>query len=72
MAAAFWTPVDVLLEPQRQLRRTFPFRGLEGREYPALDLLGPGRPVLWGLTYRFTAQLLRLAGHCLPEVARGF
>jgi 8-oxo-dGTP pyrophosphatase MutT (NUDIX family) len=72
VAQAFWTPVASLLEPQRQLCRTFPFPGLEGRAHPAIELLGPGRPVLWGLTYRFAGQLLQLAGCPLPAAARGW
>ncbi|MEW6751183.1 MAG: CoA pyrophosphatase [Candidatus Latescibacterota bacterium] len=64
---AFWVGLEELLRPERQVERRFPFRGLEGRSLPAIDLLGPGRPVLWGITYRFTAQLLRLAGHRLPR-----
>lgn len=71
VADAFWVPVAALLCPRRQLVRTFPFRGLEGRALPAIDLLGPGRPVLWGLTYRFTAQLLELSGHPLPTAQHG-
>ena len=63
---AFWVPVDRLLESARQLVKAFPFPGLEGRAFPAIDLLGPGRPVLWGLTYRFSIQLMQLVGHPLP------
>lgn len=64
---AFWVPVSVLLQPERHCTRTFSFRGLEKQRMPALDLLGPDGPLLWGLTYRFTARLLRLAGHELPD-----
>ena len=64
---AFWVPVDRLLDPGRHAERRFPFRGLEDRVLPAIDLLGPGRPVLWGITYRFVAQLLQLTGHELPR-----
>jgi 8-oxo-dGTP pyrophosphatase MutT (NUDIX family) len=64
---AFWVPASDLLDPGRHRERRFPFRGLEHRLLPTIDLLGPGRPVLWGITYRFTAQLLELAGHALPR-----
>lgn len=64
---AFWVPLASLLDPARQLECQFPFRGLEGRLLPAIDLLGPGRPVLWGITYRFVVQLLELLGHHLPR-----
>ena len=63
----FWVPLDHLLNPARHLERNFPFRGLERRILPAIDILGPGRPVLWGITYRFTARLLQLAGYQLPH-----
>lgn len=63
----FWVSLDRLLEPQRQVERRFPFRGLEDRLLPAIDLLGPDRPVLWGITYRLTARLLELVGRPLPR-----
>jgi 8-oxo-dGTP pyrophosphatase MutT (NUDIX family) len=62
----FWVSLDRLLDPERQLERRFPFRGLEERLLPAIDLLGPSRPVLWGITYRLAARLLELAGQPLP------
>ena len=67
VAQAFWTPVSALLDPARQRECRFPFHGLEDRRLPAIDLLGSGRPLLWGITYHFAAQLCRLAGHCLPQ-----
>ncbi len=70
VAQAFWVPISVLCAPERQLVRTFAFRGLEGRDLPAIDLLGPGRPLLWGLTYRLTAQLLQQVGIDLPTSPR--
>ena len=36
------------------------------QKVPAIDLLGDDGPVLWGLTYRFTAQILTCMGHRLP------
>lgn len=64
---AFWVPLSALLDPARQLERQFPFRGLENRLLPAIDLLGSGRPVLWGITYRFVVQLLEHVGRQLPR-----
>ena len=64
---AFWVPLAILLDPARQLECQFPFRGLEGRLLPAIDLLEPGRPVLWGITYRFVVQLLGQVGYQLPH-----
>lgn len=62
---AFWTPFSHLMDLDRrcvlQLKNWQPLR-----EAPAIDLLGAGRPVLWGLTYRLVAQLLGFVGHALP------
>jgi 8-oxo-dGTP pyrophosphatase MutT (NUDIX family) len=66
VAAAFWRPLSHLTDPARQFSHTFASRGFP-RNLPAIDLLGPGKPPLWGITYRFVAQLMRLAGHPLPE-----
>ena len=66
VAAAFWRPLTHLADPARQFTHTFASRGFP-RSFPAIDLLGPGKPPLWGITYRFVAQLMRLAGHPLPE-----
>ncbi|MBT4501448.1 MAG: CoA pyrophosphatase [Gemmatimonadetes bacterium] len=63
---AFWVPIGHLLDPERHLEKQFPFRGLENRILPAIDILGPDRPVLWGITYRFVSQLFALAGYPLP------
>ena len=35
-------------------------------ERPAVDLLGPGRTVLWGITYRLVSHFMQLAGAPLP------
>lgn len=61
----FWMPIATLCEPER---RTTHLRQRDGWEQPyhALDLLGPGRPLLWGVTYRFVSDLLRFFGHELP------
>lgn len=63
----FWVPLEILLDPGRQVERTFDFSGAE-RRFPGIDLLGPDRPVLWGITYRFVAHLLQLLGHQLPPI----
>lgn len=63
---AFWVPIDDLTDPERHVTYRFP-EGDTARPHPAVDLLGPGRPVLWGITYRFAAQLLRLAGGEMPR-----
>ena len=65
---AFWVPLAHLVEPGR--RTVFRHRRPGGhgpeRRFPALDLLGPGQPLLWGLSYRMVARLVRLAGYTLP------
>jgi 8-oxo-dGTP pyrophosphatase MutT (NUDIX family) len=61
----FWTPVADLLDPQRRVLHTLRRRS-EERQFPALDVLGPGRPLLWGVTYRFVTDLMRFLGHELP------
>lgn len=64
---AFWTPFAHVIDPAR--RRILNLTGWEPlRKAPAIDLLGPNRPLLWGLTYRLVAQLTGLAGHALPEM----
>ena len=67
---AFWFPLSGLIDPSRQVQASFTFGGGENVR-PAVDLLGPGRPLLWGITYRFTCQLLMLLGHGLPPAAPG-
>ena len=66
VAAAFWQSFSDLTDPTRQLNHTFANRGFP-RHVPAIDLLGPNRPLLWGITYRFVAQLMQLAGQPLPK-----
>jgi 8-oxo-dGTP pyrophosphatase MutT (NUDIX family) len=61
VADAFWFPLEGLLDPRRRREETFRFRG-EDRTYPALQLLGEGRPVLWGITYRLTLSFLEAMG----------
>ena len=56
---AFWIKLADLVDPERQKDHRFQSRGVE-RTTPAIDLLGPGRPLLWGLTYRFVTQFLTL------------
>ena len=63
--SAFWVPLTDLMDEGRQIRTVV--SGEWGkREVPAIDLLGSEGPVLWGLTYRFTAQILACTGCRLP------
>lgn len=61
----FWVPLSTLADPSRQRVHGVMFQG-ERLERPAIDLLGPGRTVLWGITYRLVSQLMKLAGITLP------
>lgn len=62
---AYWIPLSDLMDEDRYL--TTAVAGEWGeREVAAIDLLDGDGPVLWGLTYRFTAQVLACAGHPLP------
>lgn len=68
VAEAFWVPLRHLVDPARQRLETFPRRSGRRSQLPAIDLLGPGRPLLWGVTYRFTARALEILGLPLPTV----
>ena len=62
---AFWVPLPDLFDRRR--RRVHRLRrGTAGHRFPALDLLGPGRPLLWGLSYRFARSLGALVDESLP------
>ena len=67
---AFWVPLPHLFD-RRRLREHRLRRGAAEHRFPALDLLGPGRPLLWGLSYRFTRSLGALVGEDLPGDAGG-
>jgi len=62
VADLFWVPLTRLTSPERHVVRTFRFREREA-DLPAVDILGPGRPVLWGLTYRLLQSLIRIVGN---------
>ena len=63
----FWTPFAYLADSTR-----YQTRDLKGwqplRKVPAIDLLGPNRPVLWGLTYRLVTQLAEFGGINIPKM----
>lgn len=62
---AFWFPLADLMNENRYVTTTV--AGEWGaREVRAIEILDGEGPVLWGLTYRFTAQVLAAAGHDLP------
>ena len=55
--SAFWAGADQLRDPGKRTQYRLQRRGGE-QTFPALDLLGPNRPVLWGLTFRIVRQLV--------------
>jgi 8-oxo-dGTP pyrophosphatase MutT (NUDIX family) len=57
--AIFWIPLDRLLDPGRHRIEAFPYRGLITSQ-PVVDLLGPGTPRLWGITYRLLRNFFGL------------
>lgn len=67
IAEVFWIPLQTLLDPRRHRLTTVFFRG-ERLQRPAIDLRGPDRTVLWGITYRLVCQFLQILGqepgHC--------
>ncbi len=62
---AFWIPLPLLADPDRHRAATVRFRD-EILTRPAIDLLGPGRPVLWGITYRLVGDFLNRLGLAPP------
>jgi len=63
---SFWFPLDILCDPERHLLTTVNFRG-EPLVRPAIHLLDPPGPVLWGITYRLVSQFLDILGCPLGE-----
>ena len=66
VADAFWIGLDSLADPTRRQETTVTLRG-QPCIVPALKLLNTGRPLLWGLTYRFVCHLLQLVSIALPD-----
>lgn len=67
VAEAFWVPLADLVDPDRHVKRRFTYLG-HALDLPALDVLGPGEPVLWGLSYRFLELLMRHLGRAIPSM----
>ncbi len=61
---AFWVPLVELFAPERHVTAPVRFDG-ESLERPAICLTQPGKPVLWGITYRLVMQFAALLrGRC--------
>lgn len=59
VAATFWLPLDRLLEPDRHRLERFDYRGRTTVQ-PVAELLEPGQPLLWGITYRLLRSFFGL------------
>ena len=57
----FFFPLDELRNPARQVQADIPWNQ-KIRRAPAIDLLGPNRPLLWGITYRLIRQFMKKLG----------
>lgn len=55
----FWVGLDDLLAAQRHVTTTVSFADREF-EVPAIRLPKPGKPLLWGLTYRMVMMFLEM------------
>ena len=62
---AFWFRLDALLDSERHVDHPMP-HGL-GTHAPGILVGEPGRHVVWGLTYRFLEDFLKILGHPLPQ-----
>jgi hypothetical protein len=79
VAGSFWIPLDRLLDPARHRVERFDYRG-QTTSQPVADLLGPGEPLLWGITYRLLRNFFGILGRpfglekneslCPPEISR--
>jgi 8-oxo-dGTP pyrophosphatase MutT (NUDIX family) len=58
---AFTVKLSDLADRSKWVEADFEIKG-ERKSYPAIDLGLDGKPLLWGLTYRFVVQLLEHAG----------
>ena len=68
---AFWVPLPDFFDRRRRREHRLR-RGTAEHRFPALDLLGPGRPLLWGLSYRLARCRGALVGApVVPGVEAG-
>lgn len=61
IAETFWFPLGGLLDQNRHHQARLDYRG-QMITAPAVDLIGPGRTVLWGITYRLIGSFFRVIG----------
>ena len=65
VSEAFWFPLDALLDSRRHVDH--PVQHGSGAHAPGILVGEPGRHVVWGLTYRFLEDFLKILGHPLPR-----
>ncbi len=70
VSEAFWFPVSSLLEDERHVEHAS--AQVAGVRFPGIQVGEPGRHVVWGLTYRFLEEFLRIVGRPLPDRWDGF
>lgn len=68
VSRAFWYCLDELCRPERHRIETFPWRG-EPTTQPVVALLGPGEPLLWGITYRLLRNFFDIVGIAFSAAA---
>lgn len=61
VARALWYPLDELCLPERHRIETFLWRG-QPTTQPVAELLDPGEPLLWGITYRLLHNFCAIIG----------
>lgn len=62
VAQTFWIPLSRIADARRHGPATVSFNG-QTFSRPAIDLLGPGHRVLWGITYRLVMNFLDRLSH---------
>lgn len=65
---AFWFPLAEMLDESRGVEFVVPHR--PDTRYPGILVGIPDRHVVWGMTYRFLANLLNVLGHSIPGDSR--
>ncbi len=70
VSQAFWFPVSSLLEDERHV--DYASAQVAGVRFPGIRVGEPERHVVWGLTYRFLEEFLRIVGRPLPDRWDGF
>lgn len=65
VSQAFWFPVSALLDDERHV--DYATTQIAGMRFPGIQVGEPGRHVVWGLTYRFLEEFLRIVGRPLPD-----